>query len=155
MKERVIALFLMVFSAILFLSALSIPEPRFEPLGAGFLGKAIPALIFLLGLILAIPAFRAPIVKSAPPSIGTIWAQMGITVQIFAILCLYVIGLGLGEGFAAYVITSVIFFMVCAFILTPGVFGRPFELAVTAISACVLCLFIGWGFSEVLHVSLP
>lgn len=155
MKERVIALFLMAFSAILFLSALSIPEPRFEPLGAGFLGKAIPALIFLLGLTLAIPAFRTATEKGATLSVGTIWAQLGMTVQIFAALCLYILGLGLGEGFAAYVITSVIFFMLCAFILTPQVFGRPIELAITFVSACVLCGFIGWGFSEVLHVSLP
>ncbi len=155
MKERVIALFLMAFSAILFISALSIPEPRFEPLGAGFLGKAIPALIFVLGLILAVPAFRAPAGKGIALSIGTIWAQMGMTLQIFAALCLYIFGLGLGEGFAAYVITSVIFFMACAFILTPRVFARPTELAVTFVCACALCVFIGWGFSQVLHVSLP
>lgn len=155
MKERTIALFLMAFSAILFLSALSIPEPRFEPLGAGFLGKAIPALIFLLGLILAIPAFRTPAEKGESLSVGRLWRQMGMTAQIFAALCLYVIGLGFGEGFAAYVITSVIFFMLCAFILTPRVFGRPIELAMTFASACVLCAFIGWGFSEILHVSLP
>lgn len=159
MKERMIALFLMAFSAILFLSALTIPEPRFEPLGAGFLGKTIPALIFLLGLILAILAFRTTAEKGGTQngalSIGVVWARMGMTLQIFAALCLYIIGLGLGDGFAAYVVTSVVFFMLCAFILTPGVYGRPFELAVTVVAACALCLFIGWGFSEVLHVSLP
>ncbi len=157
MKERSIALALMVISAILFASALSIPEPRYEPLGAGFLGKAVPAVIFLLGLILAIQSRQVPVQSSGKMrfSPSEIWASIGLTVQLFLALGLYLFGLGLGEGFWGYLIASVLFFMLCAYILAPGVFGNAAQLAVTFVCACVLCSFIGWGFSAVLHVSLP
>ena len=157
MKERSIALALMVISAILFASALSIPEPRYEPLGAGFLGKAVPAVIFLLGLILAVQTLGVPARSGEKVrfSLAGAWAGIGLTIQLFLALALYLFGLGLGEGFWGYLTVSVLFFMLCAFILAPRVFGNATQLAVTFASACVLCAFIGWGFSEVLHVSLP
>ena len=77
------------------------------------------------------------------------------TLQLFGALVLYLIGLELGRGATSYFVVSIGFFMLCAFILSPHVFRKPVQLLLTGVAACVLCGFIGWGFSQVLYVSLP
>ncbi len=154
MKEGMIALFLMVLAAILFASALNIAPPRWEPLGAAFMPKAFSAGLFILGLILAIGGFRKQ-PETNRPSFGQQLADMSITFQLFGALGLYVVGLELGQGALSYFIISIGFFLLCAFILAPQVFKNPVQLGITTVAAVFLCGFIGWGFSQILHVSLP
>ena len=152
MKERVIALFIMALAAVLFISAFSIAPPRWEPLGAAFMAKAFSAGLFILGLILAISAFRVPVAEGDAPRTSD---GMAVTFQLFGALALYLLGLDFGQGALSYFAFSIGFFLLCAYILAPQVFRDPLKLGITSVAACILCGFIGWGFSQVLHVSLP
>ena len=118
------------------------------------MATATSAVLFLLGLILTVRAFRTP-VQSTPPIPSASIKSSGVTIKLFAALLLYVVGLEIGEGTTSYFIVSIAFFMLCSIILMPRLFQRRVDLAITFVSACALCGLIGWGFSEVLHVSLP
>ena len=160
MKDGAIGLFFMGIAVVLFVSSLTIPPPRWEPLGAAFMARAFAGGLFLAGLLLGLTSILSK--RAERVSYETLGTSDGdgkitysMTLQLFGALVLYLIGLELGRGANSYFVVSIGFFMLCAFILAPHVFRKPVQLLLTGVAACVLCGFIGWGFSQVLYVSLP
>ena len=157
MKDRAIALVLMAASAILFVNALSIPEPRFEPLGAGFLGRSVPLIIFVLAALVLVQSLRAPrtVPQAETGDPAPLWSRLGLTIKLFAALCLYLVLLELGSGVVGYVLSSVVFFSATALILAPKIYSQPKAALLTLSVAVGMSVVIAWTFAEFLHVSLP
>lgn len=151
-RDMVTGGILALVSIVLLSQAMTIPGPRYEPLGLRFLAVLVPALILLLSVALTVRGYlrgRTESQASAPFRPQT----MLRTLSIFAVLVVYAAALEARLGFAFYVVTTAIFFF-AASLLT----ARPPSLRaglITLIIGGVLAYGIAWLFTEILYVSLP
>lgn len=161
MQDRWIAIVLSLLMAGLLWNAQSMPDPKYEPLGARFLAELVPATILVLALALLARSFLRPQATVSEPSVSVsdfltgILGRLSKTIQIFACLVVYVIALELKGGIVGYLAATIVFFCVMAGLLLRGNAGTNRDRILVVAVACTLAFGIAWLFHEYLNVSLP
>jgi putative tricarboxylic transport membrane protein len=148
-----LGLIVLAFSVAIYIRALSLPPPQFDPLGAAAIPKLIAVILAIISIFILINVFLRkpsdPLDVSAD-SVEAAPLRPGIAAASILILMAYAGAMSYGIlGFRAATILFVI--------LLGGVMSRFRLKTMFILTICALVIGFGfaWIFSEILYIDLP
>ncbi|MGF1477386.1 MAG: tripartite tricarboxylate transporter TctB family protein [Geminicoccaceae bacterium] len=147
--DLILALGVIGFATLLYVEALKVPPPFFDPLGSAAVPKFVAVILIVLALIVAFP-FSRPREEASEPEQPV---RSGSPITALGSVAVAVAYVGsMQAGILSFAQSS------CLFIVALGAMlarGRPMMLAVLVPAALIVGFGLNHLFTQVLFIDLP